>query len=80
MNVVHAFPSARDFETWVRYGRRRGEKVVYYTGNLMADRQRSETINALARAAWRAYEQGRVILTQQRQGDTCQYIATSLTG
>ncbi len=51
----------------------RGEKVIYHTGNLMEDRIRmgraqndpTNTINHLARTAWRLYGEGKVHLVQR---------------
>lgn len=76
--TVYSLPSAHDFETWLRYGRKPGEQIVYHVGCLMEDRQKSEAINELARAVWRAFEQGRVLLTQKRtrSGNRSRYIAT----
>lgn len=76
---VYSFPSARDFETWLRYGRKPGQKIAYHSGLLMADRQRHASLNDLARAVWKAYEQGRVALTQVRHGEgKYLYLATVL--
>ena len=63
---VYSFPSAKDFETWLNYGRRPGQKIAYHFGFLMGDRQRTAALNSLARVVWKAAEQGRVVLTQQR--------------
>lgn len=61
---------------------RRGEKVVYHTGLLLIDRHRGPTfqdVHAVATAAWEAYEEGRVTLTQQRIVPfVCAYIAEKL--
>lgn len=64
----------------------RGEKAVYYTGMLIADRERHfqrggfadtmpESMKA-ARAAWRAYMDGLVYLVQKKNGSMdYEYIA-----
>lgn len=46
-----------------------GEKLVYYTGHIMFDRQRGYEfgkVNNLAHAAFMAYEAGKVYITQRR--------------
>ena len=70
---VYSFPSTKDFETWLSYGRRPGQKIAYHFGLLMLDRQFNTSLNALGRAVWKAAEQGRVALTQQRlrRPDAC---------
>lgn len=61
---------------------RRGEKVVYYDGFLMMEKERflqnggfadmfPQTIKA-ARVAWKAYMDGRVMLVQKKK-DACSY-------
>lgn len=50
-----------------------GDRIVYHTGDLMADRGEINNastgrIRAVARAAWRAYEAGLVTLVQKRLG------------
>lgn len=50
------------------YSLKRGQKLVYHVGSLMADRQRprqGETIRSTAMAAWKAYEMGKVTLVQR---------------
>lgn len=61
---------------------RRGDRVTYHTGLLMADRRQGATFQAIhgaACAAWDACTQGVCTLVQRRiDRGTCDYIAVKL--
>lgn len=64
------------FEAALRNARP-GETIVYYTGLLLADRGTNPDLQDLARAAWQAYQDGDVCLTQRRLGPyVYEYLAT----
>lgn len=54
-----------DFRSWLMFARP-GERCHYHQGWLMEDRQRDLEIDSLATEVWQAYEDGKVILCQQR--------------
>lgn len=62
----------------------RGDRIVYHTGDLQYDRDEVENpntgrIRGVARAAWKAYQDGLVALVQKRLGfATFEYIAVKL--
>lgn len=68
----------RNLPMWIRDSRK-GEVLVYHRGFLMADRQAFTIPNAIdkiARIMWSAYQEGRIVLVQKREGDACyDYIA-----
>lgn len=45
---------------------KKGDELRYHQGLLMADRQGNMEVEAVARAAWAAYREGRCLLTQRR--------------
>jgi hypothetical protein len=59
-----------------------GEYVVYHTGNLLYDRENGpefQNVNAVAVAAYEAYDEARVTLVQKRIAPhVCAYIAIKL--
>ncbi len=64
-----------DFKEWSRKAKP-GSRVVYYSGFLMAARETDEHAYDIGRAAWRAYTDGEVSLTQRRvEPHICDYIA-----
>lgn len=57
---------------------KRGERVAYHSGVLMRDRLYNPEVDARAKAAWKAHEEGRCVLVQRRvDASTCQYLAVS---
>lgn len=55
---------------------RKGERVAYHVGCLMADRMYHLDVDSRARAAWAAMQDGKVRLVQERvSGVACRYLA-----
>lgn len=55
---------------------RRGDRIAYHVGVLMADRMYHLDVDSRARAARQAYEDGKVLLVQERvTGTSCRYLA-----
>lgn len=53
-----------------------GQSVVYYTGNLMRERQWDDDVDAIADRMFELYRAGIVALFQRRVApDACEYIA-----
>lgn len=74
-------------EHWLESAHK-GERLIYWIGNLAADRERLELhgdklvtvrldpADSVGRLMWRAYRQGRVTLNLRRAGPDMEYIAT----
>lgn len=45
-----------------------GEKIVYFTGDLMFQRDKGSQLDATATAAWEAHLRGECVLVQRRVG------------
>lgn len=62
-------PSKFHFLKWLGAARK-GDVCIYHVGLLTADRMRNRDTNELGAAAWQAYSNGRVHLTQSRKDVT----------
>jgi hypothetical protein len=53
-----------------------GAVIVYHVGNLLYDREQSDAVDLMGKAAWEAYLDKRALLFQQRVSPgVCRYIA-----
>lgn len=59
-------PTKFHFLKWLDSARK-GDVCIYHVGFLTSDRMRSRPTNELGAAAWKAYNDGRVHLTQSRK-------------
>lgn len=67
--------SPREFIDLIRKAKP-GERIVYHTGILIADRFFNKELNRTANTAYDEYEIGNCVLIQKRVDPvTCQYIA-----
>lgn len=73
--------TAHEFHNWLKKAKR-GARTIYHTGLLMADRDRHidwqnhAAVDAVGKAAYAAYQEGKVVLTQQRTKIGSIYFAT----
>lgn len=80
--------TASELNTWA-ISAKRGEAIVYHTGNLSEDRfwhkswpidkkTPAQAADAMGEVAWRLMESGMVSLVQRRNGKGCDYIAQAI--